>query len=409
MPLRPPAGFISAFYDPLKNPNAPTIGTATGGDASASVAFTAPSNVGGSAISSYTAISTPGGVTASAASSPVTVTGLTNGTAYTFAVWATNTYGPSAFSAASNSTTPTAPFALVGGYYTNGSPVNNAIERVSLTTSGNSTDWGDLSVARGMCGAVASSTRCVFGAGNTNGYSGGTNYRTMDYFTFATQGNAVNFGSMLSSPFGTYGYSPSGCSNSTRGIFWEGTDSNGNGLNVIQYITIASTGDATDFGDSLFESWSGSSSALASPTRGVYKYGLTNNIIQYITIATTGNAIDFGDLTQNRRFCAGSSSSTRGLFSGGDNVSTYYNTIDYITIASTGNATDFGDLTVAGSQLTASSSEITSLMMGGENRGNVIDKVTIATTGNAVDWGDLANGGSRVRGGSSSNVHGGLQ
>ena len=58
MPLRPPAGFISAFYDPLNNPNAPTIGTATPGDVSASVAFTAPSNVGGSAISSYSALST---------------------------------------------------------------------------------------------------------------------------------------------------------------------------------------------------------------------------------------------------------------------------------------------------------------------------------------------------------------
>ena len=91
MPLRPPAGFISAFYDPLNNPNAPTIGTATAGDESASVAFTAPANVGGSAISSYSALSTPGGVVASAASSPISVTGLSNGTAYTFAVWATNT------------------------------------------------------------------------------------------------------------------------------------------------------------------------------------------------------------------------------------------------------------------------------------------------------------------------------
>ena len=58
MPLRPPAGFIRPGYAPLKVPNAPTIGTATGGDASASVAFTAPTNVGGSAISQYTAVST---------------------------------------------------------------------------------------------------------------------------------------------------------------------------------------------------------------------------------------------------------------------------------------------------------------------------------------------------------------
>lgn len=109
MPLRPPAGFISAFYDPLNNPNAPTIGTATGGNVSASVAFTAPDNVGGSAITSYTAISSPGGFTGTASSSPITVSGLTNGTAYTFTVFATNSYGPSAYSSSSNSVTPAVP------------------------------------------------------------------------------------------------------------------------------------------------------------------------------------------------------------------------------------------------------------------------------------------------------------
>ena len=109
MPLRPPAGFIRPGYDPLKVPNAPTIGTATGGDAQASVTFTAPSNVGGSAITQYTAVSTPGGLYAQGSSSPLSVTGLTNGTAYTFTVWALNTYGPSPYSAASGSVTPSSP------------------------------------------------------------------------------------------------------------------------------------------------------------------------------------------------------------------------------------------------------------------------------------------------------------
>lgn len=129
MAMRSPAGFISAFYDPLKNPNAPTIGTATGGNTSASVTFTAPSNVGGSVISSYTAISTPDGITASAASSPISVTGLTNGTAYTFAVWATNTYGPSAFSAASNSVTPAVPTFIANLY--NGTGVSTVTDSSS--------------------------------------------------------------------------------------------------------------------------------------------------------------------------------------------------------------------------------------------------------------------------------------
>jgi hypothetical protein len=125
--MRYPAGFISAFYNPLKNPDAPTIGTATtSSTTSLTIAFTAPTNVGGSAITSYiaTAKRTSDGVlfTASGASSPITVTGLTQ-VAFTATVVAINSYGPSASSAASNSITPAEPAPTVigqaygGGFY----------------------------------------------------------------------------------------------------------------------------------------------------------------------------------------------------------------------------------------------------------------------------------------------------
>ena len=87
-------------------PTAPTIGTATAGDTTASVAFTASSYIGKGTIT-YTATSSPGGLTATGASSPLTVTGLTNGTAYTFTVVGNTNYGvASVASAASNSITP---------------------------------------------------------------------------------------------------------------------------------------------------------------------------------------------------------------------------------------------------------------------------------------------------------------
>lgn len=91
-------------------PQAPTIGTATdlGTGTSVSVGFTANAT-GGSAITGFTATSSPGSITGTGGSSPITVNGLTAGTAYTFTVTATNANGTSAPSAASNSVTPVVP------------------------------------------------------------------------------------------------------------------------------------------------------------------------------------------------------------------------------------------------------------------------------------------------------------
>ena len=87
-------------------PGAPTIGTATAGDVQATVTFTAPVNEGSSAITGYTVTSSPDGKTATGSASPITVTGLTNLTAYTFTVTATNAAGTGAASAPSNSVIP---------------------------------------------------------------------------------------------------------------------------------------------------------------------------------------------------------------------------------------------------------------------------------------------------------------
>jgi len=103
------------FYTPTA-PNAPTIGTATAGIAQATVTFTPPAYNGGSPITGYTVTSSPGGIIATGTTSPIVITGLTNNTAYTFTVKATNAFDTSVASAASNSVTPGIPASPTPSY-----------------------------------------------------------------------------------------------------------------------------------------------------------------------------------------------------------------------------------------------------------------------------------------------------
>ena len=96
----------SPAITPITTPDAPTIGTATTlSDSEISVAFTPPSNGGGSPITSYTVTSSPGGYTATGSASPLVVSGLNGGTGYTFTVTATNAAGTSDASGSSNQAT----------------------------------------------------------------------------------------------------------------------------------------------------------------------------------------------------------------------------------------------------------------------------------------------------------------
>lgn len=276
---------------------------------------------------------------------------------------------------------------------------SNSISYINIATTGNAAAFGSLTTSRSYAASCASSTRGVF-AGS---YAANN---TIDYVTINTLGNAANFGSL---PYSTWG-AGGGCSNETRGLFGGGNF--GSPTANINYITIASTGNTTSFGNlnlTLFFL-----SGCSSSTRGLFAGGRTTaanidptNVIDYVTIATTGNATDFGDLTVARRTLTGCSSSTRGLFAGGDDSgATTVNTIDYVTIASTGNATDFGDLTVARNGLAACSSSTRGTFGGGSGPSNVIDYVTIASAGNAIDFGDLLAATLGLT--ACSNAHGGL-
>ena len=118
-------------------PGAPTGATATATESTAaSVIFSAPANSGTSAITGYTVTSSPDNITASGASSPITVSGLTTGTAYTFTVRATNSAGTGPASAASNSVTPGPVVTNLGTAYSNFNNVGQTITLVAPVPAG---------------------------------------------------------------------------------------------------------------------------------------------------------------------------------------------------------------------------------------------------------------------------------
>ena len=140
-----------------------------------------------------------------------------------------------------------------------------------------------------------------------------------------------SFGSALASP--------------VRGVYSDGSSN----TNTLEYITISSTGNALNFGD-LSQLRGTMVNSAANSTRGIFAGGESNpgtpattNTIDFITIASTGNASDFGDLTRTTAECNGAAASpTRAIFAGqGPSAA---NTIDFIAIPTTGNAVDFGNL-----------------------------------------------------------------
>ena len=241
-----------------------------------------------------------------------------------------------------------------GGQGADPYPILNNIEYITISSQGGASDFGDLNVARRSGAALSDSTRGVSAGGV--GPNSPLPVNTMEYITIASVGAATDYGDLLQySPnrIGRRGFD--GCSSPTRGIWAGAYEGSSTFSNYIEYITIQTKGNAKDFGD-LTVARSGAGAA-ASSTRAVFAGGETwsspayteYDTIDYITIATLGNATDFGNLGGNRAFVKGTGNQTRGIVAGGylDNPDRVRDIIEYITFASTGDAIDFGNLTAA--------------------------------------------------------------
>ena len=281
----------------------------------------------------------------------------------------------------------------------------NEIQYVTIATLGNATDCGDMSRPQlGVAGA-SSSTRMVFGGGYGSPLAGDNFKNLIEYITISSTGNAFDFGDLSEAK-----NSAMPASDGVRGIYAGGATPAQ--VKTIEFVQIASTGNSSIFGELSLNSTKSGTSGCNS-TRAVFMGGnspAANNIIQYITMATNGNALDFGDTTTKDGSTNGiTSNSTRAIRFTAD-YSTTTNTMDYVTIASLGDAIDFGDQNVdgfnGGGSFASSTRAVAGAGYNGSNNRDWISYVEINTTGNAQDFGDLIRIISSTSGGSDS--HGGL-
>ena len=279
--------------------------------------------------------------------------------------------------------------------------LTSTIDYIQIPTLGDAIDFGEV-LDSGECPAACSSeVRGVLMGGETPAYDA-----AMEYITIASKGNAINFGNNSSGRGG----GNNACSSSTRGINGGGRNPGPTALNILDYIEIATLGDAIDFGDLVYAAtWI---SSFSSPTRGFWAGGgpsYGHKGISMVTIASKGNATDFGDLSAERPGSNGTSNSVRALVTAGYKGDVLRKDLDTITMASAGNAVVFAEATVDMNVPTAAATQTRGVYGGGMSGGDtnrLLEYVTWSSLGNPVFFGDLTK--ARGAAGGCSDSHGGL-
>ena len=231
----------------------------------------------------------------------------------------------------------------MGGYtstYTSGTA---GIEYITIGSTGDTTDFGDLTAGIEASPAGGNGIR-----GLQHYHS--TSYAQVDYITIATTGDGADFGDQQRG-----NRFRGACNNSVRVLFYGGNKAGGGQNDEIDYFTVATTGDASDFGN-MGATAAAENAGLESDSRACFNAGRSSSAdssyqrrIDYVAPASTGNGADFGDMLSGQEgghTDNGLSNLVRGEWWGGtNNSSNAQDEIQYITIASTGNTTDAGNLT----------------------------------------------------------------
>ena len=295
----------------------------------------------------------------------------------------------------------------IAGYTAPGSGGSEGdIDYFNIATTGNATKWGDASGDANQYAGFSCSdrTRGVFGGGN-DAAAHGAEVKT-NFVTIASEGTITNFGDIGQSHVGG-GKGVAG--NSTRGII------SGGAGNIINYVTIQTTGNFNDFGDiAVTQGNESGAAALCSSVRsfqaGGFNTPVSTDAIGYVMTSTLGNSAFFGDLIDVRWHQAGCSNSVRGIIWNGmtsPSAATGTNVIQSLELSSLGDAVDFGDTSHSVRSRGAAASPTRAVAFGGADpRINIIDYVQFASKGDAIDFGDLTQ--STESPFMASNGHGGL-
>jgi len=281
--------------------------------------------------------------------------------------------------------------------------LQDRIDFINVDSTGDASDFGDLSFARRNLRNMSDRTRMIFSGGYTSGPA--TFYNTLEFVTMSSQGDVTDFGDLTVARSRHAGFS-----SSTRGFAAGGYDPN---KDVIDFVTIQSTGNAIDFGD-MSSARLGNRGAQ-SPTRGLIfggKDSETRNIIEFVTMSTTGNATDFGDLVRDVYQGTAGSNGVRALAGAGTlNQSTGTTIMQFVTIATLGDAQDFGDLAQNHIECGQGACSPTRIVIPGSFSSNnvpsnKIEYHEIMSLGDFIDFGNLTTNNNGTSGG--SNGHGGL-
>lgn len=271
-----------------------------------------------------------------------------------------------------------------GGSLVNSPYYSDGIIYVDITSTGNSSSFGTLRARVASMTATQGEGRGLFLGGNEQGSI--TN--KIDYISTATTGNAQSQGTLAASYYNmatasdgttalmTGGSMPAGTINQLTIATGTGTSSFGNlsntrnnlcgasdgataffmggyfnnaASNTIDSVAIATSGNATDWGDlTVSANGMGGNGACANTSRviqgGGYVSGSPNNYICYFDTSSAGNAIDFGDNNETSAWNSWVANETRAVLAGGYTGSSRSSTIKYITIDTPGNSSTFGSI-----------------------------------------------------------------